>query len=279
MAEQPRLADRFVDANGLRLHYLEGGDDAAPPLVCVHGFTEQAHVFDALAQSAASTHRVLALDLRGHGGSAWAADGYSNEFYTRDFDAFLEALGLDRVTLVGQSLGGIVGMRYGGEHPERFSRVVLVDIGPEPGPGAEAQRTSRPPRPMSFERFEDAVAWSMQGVWFSGPERNIRRDLANKLEQRAAGTWVWRLDPALFNRATPPADETERLWAGLAALDCPVLEVRGADSHFVSDEILQRMRAANPRLTSVDVANAAHIVPVDNPAGFVDAVSPFLGLR
>jgi pimeloyl-ACP methyl ester carboxylesterase len=119
----------------------------------------------------------------------------------------------------------------------------------------------------------------MQGVWFSGPEANIRRDLANKLEQKADGTWVWRLDPALFGQATPPAGETERLWAGLAALDGPVLEVRGADSHFVSDDILDRMRAANPRLASVDVAKAAHIVPVDNPAGFVDAISPFLGLR
>ena len=119
----------------------------------------------------------------------------------------------------------------------------------------------------------------LSGGWFSGPEANIRRDLANKLEQQQAGdTWAWRLDPALFARTTPPADESERLWAGLAALGCPVLEVRGADSHFVSDDILARMRSANPRLTSVDVANAAHIVPVDNPAGFVDALSSFLGL-
>lgn len=278
MPELPAPTDRFVEANGLRLHYLEAGDSDAPTLVCLHGFTEQAHVFDDLAQAAASSYHVLALDLPGHGGSAWAPDGYSNELHMRDFDAFLTALALGTVTLVSQSLGGIIGMRYAAEHPERFARVVLVDIGPETGPGAEAQRTSRPPRPMSFDGFDDAVAWSMQGVWFSGPEANVRRDLANKLEQQDDGTWVWRLDPALFARATPPDGETERLWAGLAAFDCPVLEVRGADSHFVPDDILQRMRETNAGLTSIDVANAAHIVPVDNPVGFVDALTPFLGL-
>lgn len=278
MAEQLPFGDRFVDANGLRFHYLEGGNTAAPPLLCVHGFTEQAHVFDELGQVAAMDYHVFALDLRGHGGSAWAQDGYSNELYMRDLDGFFKAVGLDQVTLVGQSLGGIVGIRYGGQHPERFARVVLVDIGPETGPKAEAQRTSRPQRPMSFGAFDDAVAWSLQGMWFSGPEENIRRDLANKLKQEEDGTWVWRLDPALFTQGQPPANETQLLWAGLTALECPVLEIRGADSHFVSDEILRRMHDANPRLRSVDVAGAAHIVPVDNPQGFIDAISPFLGL-
>ena len=104
-------------------------------------------------------------------------------------------------------------------------------------------------------------------------------DELSLLERRADGTWAWRLDPALFERPAVAPDETARLWAAYESLDCPLLEVRGADSHFVSDEILDRMRAANERLTSVDVPSAAHIVPVDNASGFVDAVAPFLGLE
>ena len=76
MPDSLPLTDCFVEANGLRLHYLEAGQSDAPALVCLHGFTEQAHVFEALAEKAAASYRVVALDFRGHGGSAWAADGY-----------------------------------------------------------------------------------------------------------------------------------------------------------------------------------------------------------
>ncbi len=278
MPDSSTLADRHVDANGLRLHYLEAGATDAPALVCLHGFTEQAHVFDRLAEAAASRYHVLALDFRGHGGSAWAADGYGYDRYLADFSAFIDAMDTGMLTIVGQSLGGIVAMLYAAAHPDRLERLALVDIGPETGPGAEAQRTSRPPRPMTFGGFDEAVAWSREGVWFSGPESAIRADLANKLEQRDGGTWVWRLDPALFDRSVPAPDQTAQLWAAYEAIACPVLEVRGRDSHFVSDAILDRMRAANPRLESLDVPKAAHIVPVDNADAFVEALAPFLGL-
>ena len=62
-------ADKFIDANGLRLHYLDYGNDGAPWVVCVHGLTSNAHAFDALAPHLAAKYHVISVDVRGRGDS------------------------------------------------------------------------------------------------------------------------------------------------------------------------------------------------------------------
>src|SRR5262245_62675297 len=67
--------DRTIEANGLRLHYLDWGNDAAPPMLLLHGFSGHAHTWDAFARAMRSRYRVLALDQRGHGDSDRARNG------------------------------------------------------------------------------------------------------------------------------------------------------------------------------------------------------------
>ena len=153
-----KAQEKFVTINNLRLRYLEWGTVGKTPLVCLHGFSEQAHVFDEFAEAMARHYHVYALELRGHGDSQWAADGYERDRYVDDVAAFLDAMALQKVVLVGQSLGGMIAMLYAPEHPDRVERVVLVDIGPEAGANTAQQRTSRPPRPSQFETLEDAYA-------------------------------------------------------------------------------------------------------------------------
>ena len=86
-------ADRYATVNGLRLHYLEWGNPANPPMILLHGIARHAHTFDHLAPHFARNYHVLALDMRGHGDSAWdPAGAYLVEDHVRDLDALVRQL-------------------------------------------------------------------------------------------------------------------------------------------------------------------------------------------
>ena len=89
-AQPPAGADRVATANGLRLHYLEWGDPAKPPMILLHGIARHAHTFDHIAPAFARDHHVIALDMRGHGDSAWSPDGaYLVQDYVSDLVALV----------------------------------------------------------------------------------------------------------------------------------------------------------------------------------------------
>ena len=101
--------DREVEANGLRLHYLDWGGEALPLLLCIHGYAQNAHSWDFTALALRDRYRVLALDLRGHGDSQWAPDGdYTQPGYLADLEAFIDAVAPGPLVVVGLSLGGSV---------------------------------------------------------------------------------------------------------------------------------------------------------------------------
>ncbi len=97
-----------------------------------------------IAGHLAGSYHVYCLDVRGRGESEWGPpDGYHFENYVADLEAVREALGLRRFALVGTSMGGLIAMQYTPRFPERVSRVVFNDIGPEIDPaGADAHRAS-----------------------------------------------------------------------------------------------------------------------------------------
>jgi pimeloyl-ACP methyl ester carboxylesterase len=120
--------DKFVVANGIRMHYLERAGEKGP-LVFLHGLSANAHYFDQLLDSGLSpTFRTLALDLRGRGLSEKAASGYTFEEHGKDVIAWLDALGLDDVILVGHSFGGFLAAFVAWRFPSRVRKLVVMDI-------------------------------------------------------------------------------------------------------------------------------------------------------
>lgn len=75
MTTLPQPTSCTLDVNGLALHYLDWGNPGAPPIVCVHGYTSSAQAFNALARRLLERYHVVALDVRGHGESAWSKSG------------------------------------------------------------------------------------------------------------------------------------------------------------------------------------------------------------
>ena len=280
MANAIAYRERFITVNNVRLRYLDYGAEGKTPLICMHGHAGQAHIWDEFAEAASPYYHVLVMDQRGHGDSGWAVDGYARDRFVEDLDAFIKSLGLGKVVLAGLSMGGWNAMLYASANPGAVERIIIVDIAPERSDEALRDQVTRPPTPMAFCNFEEAFASARAGnPWAT--ETRLRKDVANKMRQESTGMWVWRADPALFNNTLPDNQEPDyiaRYWRSLESIECPIMEVRGKESILVSDDIVERMKKANPKFSSVDVEDSGHVVTVDKPQGFIDATKEFLGI-
>ncbi|MFN8597462.1 MAG: alpha/beta hydrolase [Anaerolineae bacterium] len=120
--------ETYIEANGLRFHALDWGGHG-DWLVLLHGLASQAHIWDLVAPQLIDRFRVIAIDQRGHGLSDKPDSGYDFATITRDLDAILSALKIDRAWLAGHSWGGNVAVHYAADHPQRVSGLILVDGG------------------------------------------------------------------------------------------------------------------------------------------------------
>tara|TARA_B100000686_G_scaffold76389_1_gene82331 strand:- start:579 stop:1442 length:864 start_codon:yes stop_codon:yes gene_type:complete len=275
-------SEHFIEVNGVNLRYFSWGSESNPKMICLHGHTGQAHIWDKFAQEMSENYHVLAFDQRGHGGSSYAADGYDRDKFVNDLDAIIETLKIDRVTLVGLSMGGWHSILYTSEfHPEKVEKIVIVDIGPE---SSEEFKKSfedngvRVEPKIKFESFEEAFNEARSNnPWVSN--ENLTQDLNNRLNQNKDGTWQWKADPNLI--IPPLKDGTDenlirRYWEGLAKINCPILEIQGSESTLLSSELKEKMIAVAKNLSWVEIPNAGHVVTVDQPDLFIEATREFL---
>jgi esterase len=185
--------DGYVRLNGLRFHYCEWGDETATPLVLLHGLMGHARTWGPFPLAMSDRFRVLALNQRGHGETEWATD-YAQQQMDEDVDAFVSALGLRRIALIGQSMGGINAYLYAARHPGVVERLVIGDVGPDVlarEPGERARTSLAAAERAAFDDPEEAVraAQATNPRPAVDPTRSIV--LAN-LRQRDDGRWVWR---------------------------------------------------------------------------------------
>lgn len=275
---EPR--SQTLDVNGLRLHYLDWGNPAAPPVVCVHGYTSSAQAFSALARRFQDRWRFVALDVRGHGESAWSTTGaYQYSDQVGDLAAAVDKLGLSRFTLVGTSMGGIIAMAYAGAHPDRLTRLVINDIGPDVETGSQRITQMVGSRPDEFATLDAAMAYRRQmSPIVAGRSAEDQRELAlGVLRQRPDGRWIWKMDPEYIRRRVRiGAPRRPDLWPALRRVTCPALLVWGSDSDVLSEAQARRMVETLPRGELVTVPGVGHAPTLVEPV-VVDALERFLG--
>ncbi|MCX2729619.1 alpha/beta fold hydrolase [Saccharopolyspora sp. NFXS83] len=126
LLEVPGVTHRYVQVGGLRVHVAEAGD--GPPLVLLHGWPQHWYLWRHQIPELAKHYRVIAPDLRGHGWTDAPATGYDKDNLAADLIGLLDALGLDRVRLVGHDWGGWVGFLACMRAPERFDRFLALNI-------------------------------------------------------------------------------------------------------------------------------------------------------
>jgi pimeloyl-ACP methyl ester carboxylesterase len=270
----------FLTVNDLRLHYFDWGDAGAPPVVCVHGYTSSAEAFHAPARYFQDRFHCIVPDVRGHGESAWSPTGaYQYSDQVSDLEGMVTQLGLERFTLIGTSMGGIIAMAYAGAYPERLTRLVINDIGPDAEVGSQRITQMVGDRPEVFATLEDAMTYrrSVSPI-VAGRSAEDQRELAlGVLRQQADGRWGWKLDPAYVQQRVqhgPP--RRPALWPALQRLPCPTLVVWGMESDVLSETQARRMAEVLPRGELVAVPGVGHAPTLMEPV-VLAALERFLG--
>ncbi len=277
MGTDQTLQDKVLDADGMRLHYLDWGNDAAPPMLLLHGFSGHAHTWDTFARAVCGAFHLLALDQRGHGDSGWAKDGaYTVDDHASDIAAFHDHLMLDPVVLIGLSMGGRNAMMFAAIHPGKVEKLVVIDIGPDINPrGAERVRRMAAEAPEAFASVDEAAAY-LRGYYTHASDAMLRQRVEYGLKRLPNGTYTWKYDKALREqrrRGTTPAVD---LWPIVRRLKVPTLIMRGAESDIFTAETAQRMEALIPDGRFVEIPGAGHSIPADAPEAFEKAVREFL---
>jgi len=271
---------RYFDANGLRLHYLDYGNPAMPPLVCIHGLSGNAHNYDGLAPHLRDAYHVMSVDVRGRGDSAWGPAGeYLPPTYVSDLAAMLDALKIDRVTLIGTSMGGIISMIFAGGYPARVARLVLNDIGPEVNPAGLKRITDYfTASPADFADLAAVAAYYRANYPFLAhtPEPDLIEFVRWAVKPGDGGRLIWKIDPAVRNiprsgTAARPMD----LWVPFARIEAKVLIVRGGESDILAGDTAQRMCRVLPGTRLVEIAGVGHAPTLTEPAS-IAAISEFL---
>jgi len=120
------IESRFADVNGLRMHYLVAGNDGSP-VILLHGYAQNSHMWRPLMKELGKTHRVIAPDLRGFGDTTKAATGYDKKSMAQDVHALARSLGIEKAGIAGHDIGLMVAYAYAAQYPAEVERIALLD--------------------------------------------------------------------------------------------------------------------------------------------------------
>ena len=276
-AEEFVPTTRTFDASELRLSYTEWGDPGLPTVVMLHGFAQTSHAWDLITLGLADRFHLISLDQRGHGDSQWATDGdYSLETQQQDLDEFIKSLGVRRLILVGLSMGGRNAYVFASRNPQLISNLVVVDTGPQGIRSGRSRIRNFVTMPDELDTFEEFV----ERVHSYVPHRSLEQisnSLLNNIRQMENGKWTWKYDRLLRDpNYRRQAASQDQLWAYWESVKCPSLIIRGGNSDVLASETVAEMTSRNLFSESVVVPESGHLVPGDNPAGFLRVIRPWL---
>lgn len=267
-------ADRFVTVNGLRLHYLDWGG-SGPPLILVHGLDRHAHTFDHIAPHFASRYRVIAVDMRGHGDSAWDPEArYLVEDYVRDMEGLVEQLQLRNIAIWGNSTGGRVAQVYTALHPDRVSHLISEDVGPERPRQIADSYSRRVSQEQAGWASEAEVAAQIRKTNPGMPDANVATYVRYGTTRRPDGRIGWKRDPGVAKGFV-----VTDLWPTVSRITVPALYIIGGRSNIVPAETQERLRRTLPRVTIVTVPDTGHYPSEEKPAEVLALVDAFLTIR
>lgn len=280
MTPLPHVTGR-ARSGDVELHYRRFGKPGATPVVIVHGLSFFSYDWIGPAAQLASDREVIAMDLRGFGESQWSPTrDYRLETFAADIVHLLGAVQWRRAVLMGHSMGGRIALATAAWHAERVAGLVCVDFTPDVGAAGRrkvAERVGR--QPDRFGSIDEALAY--HGYDPRQPADSPARRRFEAFLRPVDGGFVLKRDLHFrdtFRRVLETGKAAPLgvdLWSMLAALDLPFLMLRGSLSEMVEPQAFAKARAANPRLSAVEIAGG-HDLAGDNPDALVAAVRDFL---
>ena len=244
-----------------------GGD--SPAIVFLHGGGQNAHTWDTVILGLGLP--ALAIDLPGHGRSAWREDGdYGPKLNAETLRPILRDWAPAPRLVVGMSLGGLTALRLAATETTLVPELVLVDVTPS-APERHEEMTKAQLGAVALvkgDRTFDSFEAMLDVTVAAAPNRDrksLRRGVFHNTKQLDDGTWTWRYDS--FRKG----DGFEGLWDDVPSITMPTTLVRGANSFFVNDEDAEAFANGAPGFKTTHVVpEAGHSVQGDQPKALVD---------
>lgn len=280
MIAQPRVA--VADSQVvLPTEYLMAGE--GPPLLLLHGLGDSAHSWQWVMPTLARTHRVYAPSLPGFGASAKPAIDYSPEFFTSFVAAFLDALGLEHVGIVGNSLGGLIAMRLALVAPNRVNALALIDSA---GLGRDLTLAMRLLTLPGMDKLVTSFCRTRPGAWlwamgvstliFARPTQ-VPRTWRDRLYRMARDPGYLKATVATLKSESTLAGQRDReiLLDRLPNLTIPTLLIWGVRDRIIPARHAQTAIARLARGQLELLSNCGHAPQVEQPDSLAGVLSQF----
>jgi pimeloyl-ACP methyl ester carboxylesterase len=250
--------------------------DASPRVVFLHGGGQNAHTWDTVIIGLGEP--ALAIDLPGHGRSAWRDDGdYGPKLNAVAVEPVVRELAPDADLVVGMSLGGLTALRLAVSAPDLVRKLVLVDVTPS-APERHTQMTEEQKGTVALVEGERTFP-SFQAIFdltvAAAPHRDresLRRGVFHNSKRLEDGSWTWRYD------TMRKGEGFVSLWDDVPQLTVPTTLVRGANSAFVNDEDATEFARTAPGFQGVRmVDNSGHSVQSDQPLVLIEILREVFG--
>ena len=274
----------FQTQDGLRLYARDyaGPDDNAPVVLCLHGLTRNSRDFQGLAPALTGHYRVLVPEQRGRGRSDYDNDvsRYALLQYVEDMQGLLSDLGIERVAIVGTSMGGLMTFALNALYPGLVTRAVINDIGPEIAEVGLNRIKSYVGMVGPFSDWDEATAYLQSASVSIFPDWQASQwaDFARQCYVEREGQVVIDYDPRIAESLTAESNDTEAetLWSLFAAMSAvPSLLIRGDLTDLLTESCVAKMREAHPDMGVLPVPRVGH-APMLNEPGVTEAIRAFL---
>jgi pimeloyl-ACP methyl ester carboxylesterase len=269
----------YTSKDGLRLYardYPGAEGDLRLPAICIHGLTRNSADFEEVAPYIAATgRRVLAIDVRGRGRSAWDPKPlqYHPLTYAGDVKALFAQAGISRAVFVGTSMGGLITMTLAFIDSDKVAAAVMNDVGPEVSPVGLARIAAYTGQPAPVETWADAAAYNRRNngdVFPAYTDEDWMAFARRTFREAPDGKPVLNYDPDIAApiKAMGAKGIRPDIWPAFKKLARrrPVLLVRGATSDLLDEKIAGRMRKTAPKMQYVEVPGIGHAPMLTEPA-------------
>ena len=276
------VREREIRVEGVPTRFLTAGEGA--PLVLLHGVGDNALDWRWVIPALARDHRVYAPDLPGSGGSSKpAADSYSPAYFERFVGSFLDALGVERAAVVGNSLGGLAGLRFVLSEPERVTALGLVAA------AGLGRKVSPALRSLSLPGYGGlAVAWGARrpgaaqralgrsALLFARPRR-VPREWLKEQYRLARLPGFLKAQLATVRGQVGIRGQREVLSERLPGLRTPTLVVWGERDRVLPASQAYEAAARLPNSSFELIPDCGHLPQVEHPDRFAAVLGRFLG--
>jgi esterase len=239
------------------------------PVVILHGLLGSADNWRAIGKRLSPSYQIYSVDLRNHGQSPHS-ERMTYPIMAEDLRELFEREQISEAHVVGHSLGGKVAMQFATSHPDRISKLVIVDIAPKAYPPSQRSILAALERLelQGFKAFGEIDAALAPTI----PEAAVRQFLMKNIVRVPSG-FQWRIDLASIAKSY---DELTKAIIPDGIYDKPALFMRGGRSDYIADTDLPAIQAIFPRAELVTIAGAGHWLHADSMDEFLQVVTDFL---